>query len=91
MPCNEEWYFSPRDAIVKMPWHVLIKWRIISQAGFEGGTKIYVNPVSPIAVRDTVVPKLYELRYTGWISDLRIAQECKLTPNCLRYFENSKV
>jgi len=90
MPCNEEWYHAPRDSIVKMPWHILIKWRIISPAGFEGGTKIYINPVGPVTVRDAIVPRLYKLRDQGWISDLRIAEECKLTPNCLRYIEDER-
>ena len=26
--CNEEWYYTPIDSIYKMPWHILIKWRI---------------------------------------------------------------
>ncbi|MEA2013398.1 MAG: DUF4921 family protein, partial [Verrucomicrobiota bacterium] len=38
---NEEWFYAPLDSIDPMPFHVLIKWRIINQAGFEGGTKIY--------------------------------------------------
>ncbi|MCD6360558.1 MAG: DUF4921 family protein, partial [Armatimonadetes bacterium] len=50
--CNEEWYYSPIDSIIRMPWHVLIKWRTNNPAGFEGGTKIYINPISPIALRD---------------------------------------
>ena len=38
--CNEEWYYTPIDAVYKMPWHVLIKWRVNVPAGFEGGTSI---------------------------------------------------
>jgi galactose-1-phosphate uridylyltransferase len=90
IPCNEEWYFSPRDAIHVMPWHLLIKWRTINQAGFEGGTKIYINPVSPEALRDQMVPKLYELRDAGKIKNLRIATECELKPNPLLYYKNAK-
>jgi len=86
--CNEEWYFSPRDSLTKMPWHVLIKWRTNNPAGFEGGTKIYINPISPIALRDKLVPRLYELRHNGRISGLKIAEECPLIPNCLRYIES---
>jgi galactose-1-phosphate uridylyltransferase len=85
VPCNEEWYYSPRDAVDVMPWHILIKWRTINQAGFEGGTKIYINPVSPVALRDMVVPRLYELRNEGKIKGLRIATECELKPNPLLY------
>src|SRR5208282_3499205 len=45
IPCNEEWYYSPMDASSVMPWHILIKWRTVNPSGFEGGTKIYINPV----------------------------------------------
>jgi galactose-1-phosphate uridylyltransferase len=83
--CNEEWYYTPRDAVVKMPWHILIKWRTNNPAGFEGGTKIYINPVSPIALRDKMVPRLYELRNAKKIAPFRIAEECELVPNCLKY------
>jgi len=90
IPCNEEWYFSPRDAIHVMPWHLLIKWRTINQAGFEGGTKIYINPVSPEALRDQMVPRLYELRAAGKIQNLKIATECELKPNPLLYYLGAK-
>ena len=84
--CNEEWYYTPRDALVKMPWHILIKWRTNNPAGFEGGTKIYINPISPIALRDKLVPRLYELRNAKKIAPFRIAEECQLVPNCLKYY-----
>ncbi len=83
--CNEEWYYSPIDTIVKMPWHVLIKWRINVPAGFEGGTSIYINPLTPVELRDKMVPRLYELRTAGELTDLRIASECNLKPNMLEY------
>ena len=85
--CNEEWYYMPPDSIVPMPWHVLIKWRVNISAGFEGGTKIYVNPLSVSQVRDMVVPKLFELRYAGVIKNLQIAQECPVKPNSLKYYK----
>jgi galactose-1-phosphate uridylyltransferase len=84
--CNEEWYYTPIDSIYKMPWHILIKWRINVPAGFEGGTKIYINPVSPIDLRDKIVPRLYKLREEKLISDIRIAEECKIVPNPLKYY-----
>jgi galactose-1-phosphate uridylyltransferase len=85
IPCNEEWYYSPRDSKDVMPWHILIKWRTFNQAGFEGGTKIYINPISPESLRDQVVPKLYELRNEGKIKNLRIATECQIRSNMLLY------
>jgi len=69
-----------------MPWHILIKWRTNNPAGFEGGTKIYINPISPIALRDKLVPRLYELRDAKKIASFRLAEECQLVPNCLKYY-----
>jgi galactose-1-phosphate uridylyltransferase len=84
--CNEEWYYTPVDAIYKMPWHVLIKWRINVPAGFEGGTSIYINPMTPIELRDRLVPRLYQLRDENRIERIRIAEECRVDPNPLKYY-----
>ena len=84
--CNEEWYYTPVDAVYKMPWHVLIKWRVNVPAGFEGGTSIFINPMTPLELRDKIVPRLYKLRDEGKINDLRIAEECRMSPNPLRYY-----
>ncbi|MGA1874824.1 MAG: DUF4921 family protein [bacterium] len=83
--CNEEWYYTPRDSMVPMPWHILIKWRINNPAGFEGGTKIHINPMELTDLRDQMVPRLYELRDKKIIDGFKIAEECPLQPNCLRY------
>lgn len=85
IPCNEEWYYSPRDADQVMPWHILIKWRTVNPAGFEGGTKIFINPVSPIALKEQIIPRLFELRTQGRIRNLRIDTECELKKNPLLY------
>lgn len=84
--CNEEWYYTPIDAVYKMPWHVLIKWRINVTAGFEGGTSIFINPMTPIELRDRMVPNMYHLRDEGKIAWLRIAEECRVDPNPLKYY-----
>jgi len=84
--CNEEWYYTPVDAVYKMPWHVLIKLRVNVPAGFEGGTSIHINPITPIEMRDRVVPQLYVLRDQRKVGWVRLAEECKLEPNPLRYF-----
>jgi galactose-1-phosphate uridylyltransferase len=84
---NEEWYYLPADSIDRIPWHVQIHLRINNPAGFEGGTRIYINPVTPYELRDRVVPRLYELRNAGKIGPIRIAEECVLRPNPLRYIE----
>ncbi|MBN2410104.1 DUF4921 family protein [candidate division KSB1 bacterium] len=86
--CNEEWYYMPVDSVIPMPWHVLIKWRISIQAGFEGGTKIYVNPMAVSEVRDYLVPRLFDLRYQGKIATFQIAEECPVKPNSLKYYKN---
>lgn len=84
--CNEEWYYTPIDAVYKMPWHVLIKWRVTVPAGFEGGTGIFINPMTPIEVRDLMVPRLYKLRDEKKIDNIRIAEECRVDPNPLKYY-----
>jgi len=84
--CNEEWYYTPVDAVYKMPWHVLIKWRTNVPAGFEGGTSIYINPSTPIELRDRMVPRLYKLRDEKKIAGIRIAEECRVDPNPLKYY-----
>ncbi len=84
--CNEEWYYTPIDSIYKMPWRVLIKWRINVPAGFEGGTSIYINPMTPVELRDRLVPIMYKLRDDKRIGYISIAEECKLQPNPLKYY-----
>jgi galactose-1-phosphate uridylyltransferase len=84
--CNEEWYYTPFDAVYKMPWHILIKLRINTPAGFEGGTSIFINPLTPIELRDRLVPVLYRLRDEGKIPWIRIAEECRVDPNPLKYY-----
>jgi galactose-1-phosphate uridylyltransferase len=88
LSCNEEWYYTPIDAVYKMPWHVMLKWRVNVPAGFEGGTSIYINPVTPVELRDKLVPRLYELRDMGKIERIVLAEECKLQPNPLKYYLN---
>ena len=89
VPTNEEWYSAPIDLDVPMPWRILLKWRISTLAGFEGGSKIYVNTVSPYALRDKVTEQLLELRAEGRIAgDIRIASECSGGVNSLLYNRN---
>jgi galactose-1-phosphate uridylyltransferase len=85
IPCNEEWHYKPPDVDVPMPWRILIKWRVSNPAGFEGGTRIYVNTIDPEGLRDRVVPRLFQLKNEGKIAPMKIAFECACIPNCLRY------
>ncbi len=88
IPCNEEWYYSPIDCLDGMPWHILLKWRINNPAGFEGGTKIYINAVSPEDLRDKIVPRLFELKNNKKITAFPIAFECPSQANPLRYVKH---
>lgn len=84
--CNEEWFYTPFDAIYPSPWHVLIKLRIHTPAGFEGNTKIYINPVSPHRLKQTLVESLANCRDAGHIStSIRIGEEVRPRPNPLNY------
>lgn len=85
--CNEEWYYTPVDAIYPMPWHILVKLRINTPAGFEGGTGIFINPMTPTELRDMIVPRLFELRATHAIAYFHIAEECSAELNALRYVQ----
>ncbi|WBT07958.1 DUF4921 family protein [Corynebacterium sp. SCR221107] len=86
VPCNEEWHHKPADLDMPMPWRIMLKWRVSNLAGFEGGTKIYLNTLSPWNIRDRIVSTMYKLRDAGLIADtLRIATECEVKRNSLKY------
>ncbi|HET7398832.1 MAG TPA: DUF4921 family protein [Intrasporangium sp.] len=69
IPTNEEWHHRPPSVDLPIPLRVVLKWRISTLAGFEGGTRIYVNTVDPWTVRDRVCARLQGLRADGAISD----------------------
>lgn len=85
IPCNEEWHHKPMDLDIPMPWRIMIKWRVSTLAGFEGGTKVYLNTISPWQLRDKVVSRLFALRAEQKIANIRIAEECHIKRNCLLY------
>lgn len=85
VPCNEEWYFRPRGSDVPMPFHVLLKWRVNTPAGFEGGNEIHINPLFPEQVRDRVLPGLRDLAAAGQLPGTRLGEECACEDGCLRY------
>jgi hypothetical protein len=69
---------------------VFIKLRINTPAGFEGGTNIFINPLTPTDLRDRLVPRLYALRGENRIAaSIRIAEECLLIPNPLQYYKTT--
>ena len=84
--CNEEWHHKAPSVDLAQPWRVMIKLRVSTLAGFEGGTKIYINTISPWGLRDRIVDSLYRLRERGKLaSGIAIATECSLERNSLRY------
>lgn len=89
--CNEEWYYSPVDSIYNMPWRVLIKLRLHTPAGFEGNTKIYINPISPLRLREEIIEALYAKRDQKKIEkSILIGDEVSRKPNPLKYYLGSK-
>ena len=52
-------------------------------AGFEGGTRIYLNTIDPWGIYKRIVPRLKELRAAGKIADMRIGEETKVLPSDL--------
>ena len=85
VPSNEEWHHKPLDVDQPMPWHITLKWRVSTLAGFEGGTKIYLNTIDPWTLRDRVVTRLEDLRADRLIAPMAVGEECPTTPNRLLY------
>lgn len=83
VPCNEEWYHRPPSVRTPMRFRILLKWRISTLAGFEGGTRIYLNTIDPWNVVDKLVPRLLEMREAGTIAPMKIGKECRVSPEML--------
>ena len=75
-PSNEEWHHRPPEIAEPMPWRIVLKWRVSTLAGFEGGTKVNVNTIDPFTLRDRAVHGLRQLRDAGAIAPVRIGDEC---------------
>ncbi|MGP9759408.1 DUF4921 family protein [Corynebacterium sp. AOP12-C2-36] len=86
MPSNEEWLHRPLDVDVPMPWRIMIKWRDSTMAGFEGGTKIFINTLSPADLKAQVLEKLTVARDEGRLAPgIRLGGEIEFQRNSLRY------
>ncbi len=85
VPTNEEWHHRPPSAAQAMPWHVVVKWRVSTLAGFEGGTKINVNTIDPFTLRDRVVAALVKLRSRDEVARISVGDECSHRLGVLRY------
>ena len=78
VPCNEEWHHRPVGVGVPVPWRVNLKLRVSTLAGFEGGTKIYVNTISPAALAARLLPELFRARSAGRIAPMDLGEECEV-------------
>lgn len=72
--CNEEWYYTPQDADVDIPWYILLKWRKNRHAGIEGSTRLYVDVFRPEDIRDLMIDRLKQQQRDGHIAALNIGQ-----------------
>lgn len=78
VPANEEWHYRPMGTGVPVPWRIILKLRTSTLAGFEGGTKIYVNTISPTTLAAMLLPKLFEARAAGRIAAMNLGDECEI-------------
>ena len=83
VPANEEWHYRPMGTGVTVPWRIILKLRISTLAGFEGGTKIYVNTISPAALAAMLLPKLFQARAAGRIAPMDLGDECEIPRGAL--------
>lgn len=67
---NEEWHYRPPAMPeVQMPFRAVLKWRINTSAGFEGGTGIHVNTIDPWTVAERARDALAGARGSQWRSE----------------------
>lgn len=69
VPTNEEWHYRPPEASWRIPLRAVLKWRINTLAGFEGGTKIHINTIDPWTLRDRVQQALEAALHEGAVAD----------------------
>ena len=75
VPTNEEWHHQPPSVTVDSPLRVVLKWRVSTPAGFEGGTRIYVNTIDPWTVASRMRARLAELQAEGHLGAVRVEPE----------------
>lgn len=67
VPVNEEWHHRPPAIDLPMPLRAILKWRISTPAGFEGGSRIYINTIDPWGVRDRARTALRQAQEQGQV------------------------
>lgn len=83
VPSNEEWHYRQPGTEVAMPLRVVIKWRISTLAGFEGGSRININTIDPWTMQKRAVAALETARAQGRIAEMSLGRDCPAEP--LRY------
>lgn len=68
VPTNEEWHYRPPQEQGRIPLRAVVKWRINTLAGFEGGTKIHINTIDPWTLRDRVARAMGQAAHEGRIA-----------------------
>lgn len=71
VPTNEEWHHQPPTSDLDSPLRAVLKWRVSTLAGFEGGTRIYLNTIDPWTVQERLTTRLRELAPTGVLGEVR--------------------
>jgi len=79
-------YYTPIDAVYKMPWHVLISGVSTVPAGFEGGTEASSSIRSPPSRLPTSSCRALQAARRQQDRLVRIAEECRVDPNPLKYY-----
>jgi galactose-1-phosphate uridylyltransferase len=87
--CNEEWFYTPVDAVYPLPWYIELKWRVNVPAGFEGGTGIHINPVLPSDLRSVITERLYTLQNEGKLGECTVVEGSLNDPRPLQYWRNT--
>ncbi|MFN8193443.1 MAG: DUF4921 family protein [Nocardioidaceae bacterium] len=72
VPTNEEWHHQLPTVGFDSPLRAVVKWRVSTPAGFEGGTRIYVNTIDPWTVASRMRARLVELGADGVLGDVRV-------------------
>jgi galactose-1-phosphate uridylyltransferase len=89
LPSNEDWIYAPPDCRERIPWHVYLRWRVNNPSGFEGGTEIYIHPVTPFQMRDSLLPRLEEIRAKDDRKSFRIVTDGSAMRGPLRTLDDA--
>ncbi|HQR28024.1 MAG TPA: DUF4921 family protein [Nocardioides sp.] len=72
VPTNEEWHYQPPGVSPDAPLRAVVKWRVSTLAGFEGGTGIFLNTIDPWTMQARLADRLAELSAEGVLGDVRL-------------------